>query len=296
MELVGWSAFAFTNAEDPPVVVDDYARNRQSAVVTDANLWWLSNTDLQSAAPAGRYVFVRPFMQGYNAATAKVGLHAGDFGSPLFYYATGAATARRVVGIATTIGASLEKRTVRAIPGTDCSDGRCDVWVDVTRPAVAKWIADNAADKSRDALPNWNRAHPRADGRVRAGGIPDWWLGESDANGACDPSKDADCDGWNDKNADGSPRDNCPNVANADQRDANDDGEGDACIVECHTTADCRKVTCGCACRAEPVDEAGVCSGPRNPICPTAPIGCSAKRAACSAGKCVLVSSGGADR
>jgi hypothetical protein len=230
IEIVGWSPFAFTNAEDPPVIVDGYAKDRQSAAIVSAPLWWLSNVELGGGAAAGRYFFVRPFMQGYNAATAKVGLHAGDFGSPLFAYADATTTARQLVGLATTSGASLEHRTVGSIPGTDCSDGRCDVWIDLTRPAVVEWLVSNAANRSHDAQPGWNRSHPRADGRVRAGDIADWWLGESDGNGGCG-TDDPDCDGWNQTNTDAAhtPRDNCPAIANADQADTDDDGLGNAC-------------------------------------------------------------------
>jgi hypothetical protein len=223
LEMVGWSAYTFNEVDAPQTTHPEYAKNRQRGIAEDARLWWLARDT--STGP----FFARPIYEEHDQNTARVGLHAGDFGGPLYFYADRTQAARQLVGIATTSALAFEARTGE-LPETSCGDGQCDVWMDLTFPSARDWIGATAADRSHDTLPNWNVAHRRTDVPPRANGVADWWYGESDANGAvCDRSKDTDCDGWFDKNPDGTKRDNCTDVPNPGQEDTDDDGLGDAC-------------------------------------------------------------------
>jgi hypothetical protein len=290
IELVGWSRYAFTDIDTPSS--ESYPSNRQAANVFGAKLWWFTRDN----AAAGPF-FVRAIMDEFHTSTAIHGLEAGDSGGPLYYYPDAAAPARELIGLATTSAIAYEARTPASLPGTDCGEGRCDVWIDLTQTFNADWIKGHAEDRAHDNQAKWKLMHPRLDGRVRSNNVPDWWYGESDANGgACDVTKDADCDGWNDVNANGSKRDNCPGLANPGQEDANDDGVGDACpgqVTQCTVNADCyaQADTCNgrCACDARPVGFQYVCKGPHS-ACAMDP--CRGQAAACQAGVCVLTAGG----
>ncbi len=86
-------------------------------------------------------------------------------------------------------------------------------WADTSSVYARNWIATQAQDTSRS--PKWLASHG-----VTAG---NYWLGEADLAGPCRIDLDADCDDWNNEH------DNCPDVANTDQADSNDNGYGDAC-------------------------------------------------------------------
>jgi hypothetical protein len=136
-----------------------------------------------------------------------VSLNAGDSGGPLFYLRNG--NQRDVMGVA----------SAKTYPSlTDCGSGTCAVWTDVTRGAPQAWIIDQMTREDRGLVPgipargpNWWAKHPGYR-----------WTGEVDYYGAQRPD-DLDGDHWLDSH------DNCPTVANVDQRDSDDDGHGDAC-------------------------------------------------------------------
>jgi hypothetical protein len=85
------------------------------------------------------------------------------------------------------------------------------IFADVTRPAIAAFIAGSVLDHEHSPL--WIVRH----------GKYDRWLGELDYGGACDMLRDPDCDHWY------SWHDSCPADFNPGQEDADDDGLGDAC-------------------------------------------------------------------
>src|SRR5262249_50938897 len=86
-----------------------------------------------------------------------------------------------------------------------------DLWVDITRGAIADFLRNALADPIPRG-PNWRAKHP---GLV--------WYGDVDYYGPCQKAADADCDHIYDVN------DNCPTVVNLDQRGSLDNGIGDAC-------------------------------------------------------------------
>lgn len=128
----------------------------------------------------------------------------GDSGGPLFRLRPGSQT-RDVFGV--------QSGFVKVNNGDPNPDAvpKTNHWADITRPAMAQWIRDNARDKSR--TPAWLARHGRSDR----------WVGETDYTGPCDTLRDGDCDHWY------SWHDNCPTLYNPGQRDADDDGFGDAC-------------------------------------------------------------------
>jgi hypothetical protein len=235
VEIVGWSPFGI--GEDGTTVMTP--DSRQSTTIGDTNVYSLT---LDGAGP----FLVREVYDVGRPSTARAGLHSGDVGGPLYFYDAPNGP-RRLVGLATTLGMTgtpaedgtelpAERPTPSAIPGTRCNETSCDVWIDLTSPAVKAFIADKAARTMGGA--RWQASHPRADGKTG------WWYGESDSpGGTCDKTKDKDCDGWFDINANvasDSPyrkRDNCPNVFNPDQRDDDEDGFGNACDGDCVPTS-----------------------------------------------------------
>lgn len=120
---------------------------------------------------------------------------SGDSGSPLYtVYPDGS---RDVFGV------------VVAHDNYEPSGGN-PISVDLTRQAIAEWLADKARDVEHSNV--WLSRH---------GGRR--WLGETDYSGPCDTTRDADCDHWYDHH------DNCPRKYNPLQVDTDDDGRGDAC-------------------------------------------------------------------
>ncbi|MEO8800942.1 MAG: hypothetical protein ABI551_23825 [Polyangiaceae bacterium] len=90
-------------------------------------------------------------------------------------------------------------------------------FVDITSPRNSGWIRDRMVDRTHDGKPHWKAMHPPPTGQ------DGWWLGEDEYSGPCQITVDADCDHWTDAH------DDCPDVFDHEQADANDDGQGDAC-------------------------------------------------------------------
>jgi len=86
-----------------------------------------------------------------------------------------------------------------------------DLWVDITRGAIADFVRNALADPIRRG-PNWAAKHPNLT-----------WFGDVDYYGPCQKDLDADCDHIYNVS------DNCPTISNFDQRDSLDNGIGDAC-------------------------------------------------------------------
>lgn len=140
----------------------------------------------------------------------------GDSGGPLY----------RVLpdGRRDIIGVSHSGTADKADPTPDTGD---QYWADITAPANRDWIIANALDSSVDGghTAAWLAQHGKG---------ADFWFGEVDYVGECKLDVDRDCDGWYDRQrppgqAQVVLHDNCPVTFNADQRDSNDDGIGDAC-------------------------------------------------------------------
>jgi hypothetical protein len=240
IEMVGWSPFAID--ENGETVAPTYAvQNRQAGVLENAYLNWLTADGI---AP----FFVREVYAPLRPGTARLGLHSGDVGSPLYYYDSVSSTKRQLVGLATAVGMATtpastgevfnERAAPSGIPGTRCDLSRCDVWADLTTAVAKTFIESNAVLTVGE---RWKRFHLRSDG------LPNHWYGENDtAGGSCEPgvsTLDPDCDGWYNLNASLSEadfyrnRDNCPAHFNPDQADRDDDGKGDACD-SCSATPD----------------------------------------------------------
>lgn len=103
-------------------------------------------------------------------------------------------------------------------------------WADVTREGNKWWLLSNVLERFVDPSLRHTDAWLASHGKT----LDDWW-GELDYSGPCDNLHDYDCDGWYDRNPDNNPNvqihDNCPFIANADQKDARDRGRGDACTL-----------------------------------------------------------------
>lgn len=143
------------------------------------------------------------------------GIQHGDSGGPLFYVDTDGT--RQVVGV-------LSQLVCHSVWGCD-PDREADrfYWGAVTNDSpAAGWIRDTARAAAHPDLaplrsPKWLSKHERS--------ADSYWFGEVDYTGACDASRDPDCDHWY------TEHDNCQTAANTDQTDSDDDGVGDGCPV-----------------------------------------------------------------
>lgn len=101
-------------------------------------------------------------------------------------------------------------------------------WASLVDGPNPQWILDNVVEGSTLIPPELRHT---SEWLTDHGKTSSTWWGELDYSGECDTARDTDCDGWYDQP--GSPpmpvHDNCRFVANPDQKDANDDGIGDAC-------------------------------------------------------------------
>jgi hypothetical protein len=217
--MAGWSSL---DADRGTLAFAQTAR--QAVIASTVSLW--------------RYGTISPSHEPfwvYNGFTSdgipKFGLAPGDNGSPLF--TVDAATGRRdVFGVASILGdppdTTVRQQALPAIvqckplAGSAGNFTSCTGFVDVTTTAVKTWIASQVVDRTRGAT--WTAAHPRlADQGTEA------WIGDADYGGTCDTATDPDCDHVRTFNANGSLRDNCPDVANTAQIDSDDGSAGDAC-------------------------------------------------------------------
>ena len=159
------------------------------------------NGGAENTRQIGTFVFAfPPVSEGTSSYLRAIGPSAtrhGDSGGPLFFLR--ADGTRDLRGISSRMVGSADTKT---------SD-----FADTSSVYLRGWIASNAQDLTRSAT--WMSRHQKTSGN--------FWYGEADYTGGCQPSIDADCDYWIDAH------DNCPKVGNPDQLDGNDDGIGDAC-------------------------------------------------------------------
>ncbi|HEX7663942.1 MAG TPA: trypsin-like serine protease, partial [Polyangiaceae bacterium] len=166
----------------------------------------------------------------WSATRTDAPVNFGDSGGPLFFVR--ADGTRDPVGVLSGDRSFLQHDNV--------------LWADISHGGNRTWMLQNVLDSSVKGghSQKWLTMHART--------AQDYWYGEVDYVGSCDPQRDTDCDHWDNEH------DNCPFVANTDQTDANDDGVGDACA-------------CPCSLDGDP-DGDGVCSAscrPDDPGCPS---------------------------
>jgi hypothetical protein len=120
-------------------------------------------------------------------------INNGDSGGPLF---------------------SLRADGTRDVRGVNSAVLGATSWfADTSSVALRTWIAASAQDTGRTA--GWLSRHGKVSGN--------FWYGEADYTGTCQPSIDPDCDYWT------GAHDDCPTAFNPDQIEAGDNGIGDAC-------------------------------------------------------------------
>jgi hypothetical protein len=223
--MAGWSPYSLNGEEST------YAAFRQRIEPASLALWRYGQVQA-GAAP----FWVRKVFDGPNFDQIDHGLNTGDLGSPLYLVTpVGADVTRQVVGIASRVPvdtAGTENPSVQfPALASHCPTNACEGWIDITQGAAKTWLLAQLEDHRHDdpvKFKNWRDHHPSPHG-TRANGTPDWWLGEVDYYGDCRRDVDADCDHILLKNADGTDRDNCPDVFNPDQADEDDDLKGDLC-------------------------------------------------------------------
>jgi hypothetical protein len=124
----------------------------------------------------------------------------GDSGGPLF--ALNPDGTRHLVGV------------VRGTAGD-----KFMIFPDLTRSGMDDWVRGRITEGNVPLELRHSDAWLEQHGKDRGS----WW-GQLDYDVLpCDEAGDPDCDGWL------SHHDNCPTIANPDQADGNDDGDGDVC-------------------------------------------------------------------
>src|SRR6185436_256394 len=130
----------------------------------------------------------------------------GDSGGPLFT-------------IKDTVNGDLRRNVIGLLSGHHYSGPSAYMrWADITRHGNDDFIRGNITNESVPAGLRPSDAWLAARGRTKQG----WW-GQVDYTGAWDHVHDPDGDGWI------GGHDNCPAVANTDQRNSDGDNLGDAC-------------------------------------------------------------------
>ncbi len=105
-----------------------------------------------------------------------VGVCFGDSGGPLFMQRDDGK--REVFGVLSLMWLQGDEQQISAA-----------AWTDITQGPVAAWIKENALDRTAGGhTPEWLAFHGKS---------PDtYWFGETDYTGACDTTRDPDCDYW----------------------------------------------------------------------------------------------------
>lgn len=142
------------------------------------------------------------------------GIRAGDSGGPVFVVRPD--RSRDVFAIVTMkSGGEFFAADVTA------EGNRAWILAHVTEGAMIAMVERGEMPESWAHTPGWLERHGKT--------LDDWW-GELDYSGPCDEVRDHDCDGfWDHSRGDVPIHDDCPDVADPEQRDSDDDGVGDAC-------------------------------------------------------------------
>ena len=219
LNRTGWDALLQTRSIRPPnpalsVTLDGSGVATYSVPFQIAGFGLSSTRNIASESRlqtgSGMWDLLYPFDPSLN-------LEGGDSGGPVFV-----------------VRSTNGPREVIGVHSAVTSDGGHRYFADVTSATNSAWLASAAVDHDHDGarFTRWRAMHPSASTR---------WFGEVDYLGACDVSRDRDCDHWDDAH------DNCAYTYNPDQAYRDDDGAGDACG--------------GCPCDPDTdLDQDGVCA------------------------------------
>lgn len=142
------------------------------------------------------------------------GVRAGDSGGPIFVVRPD--RSRDVFAIVT-----MKSGDECFAADVTAEDNRAWILSHVTEGAMIAMVERGEMPKEWAHTPDWLARHGKT--------LDDWW-GELDYSGPCDLVRDDDCDGfWDRSRGDVPIHDDCPDDADPEQQDTDDDGIGDAC-------------------------------------------------------------------